>query len=748
MANEDQVETQIPEDLTEEERAHKVLVGNLDAIIGRLDKEADERVGKRDIIESRWLDDLSQYHGRYTTTLKMQLKEARKSSLYINSTRPKTNTMASRLSDMLFPTDDRNWGIQPTPVPELTVEAEQAATAAANAELAAVDDPDNQQLQAEADQAGVATREIQAQMDEAKQRARSMEEEISDNLNHSKYAAQCRQVIEDGCKLGTGIIKGPVTGDRSRASWKLYDILNPEKTITGQEYRLDDVDDPRPVYWRVNPWDYFPDMDAVNADDSEGTFERHLMNPKQLKRLSKQPGFEKKAIRELLTDGTRDTTPTYIADLRSITGAYHDNSTDRFHVWEFHGQLTLDEMRDIATLLEQEGILEDLQGMTVDPLDELEAVVWFCQGKLLKFGLHYLDSGESIYSVFNLEKDDASIFGFGIPYIMRDPQKAMASAWRALMDNAGLSSGPQIVVNESLIEPMNGIWALEPRKLWRKKAGGNKGEKPFEVFNIDSNIEQLGALIEMCKKNIDDETNLPLIAQGEQGAHITKTAQGMSLLMNSVNVIFRRIIKNWDDDITTPTIRRIYHFLMQFSPKEHIKGDYDVDARGTSVLLVREMQSQNLLLFIGNFAGHAVLGKYLKDEGLPALRNLARTMMIPADDIVKTDEEVAQDKAKAAKAEKPPDIELLKVEGQMNLKQMEIDGKLELAELERETALIKLAGESNTKLDVLYATLEDAREDRRARMEGQQAERDSKERIMAAEAAVTQREGKGGGGYF
>lgn len=732
---------------TNDDSVDKPLHERLSAIIGRLDHEACERVGKRDLIEKRWLDDLRQYHGCYTDRLIKELRDARKSTLYINSTRPKTNAMASRLSDMLFPTDDRNWGIKPTPVPELTVEAEAVARQAAEAQIAAVAEPDDQRLQQAAADANQRANLIQARIDEAQQRARAMEEEIDDHLREAKYAAQSRDVIDDGCKLGTGIIKGPVIGDRSRRAWQQQDVVDDDGNIRN-EYVMGRVDDPRPVYWRTDPWNFFPDMDARSIEDSEGNFERHLMNPRQLRRLAKQPGMDKDAIRRLLRGKPASSLPHYIADIRSITGAYHDNTQDRYHVWEYHGPLSLDDMQDLAQLLASDqrseetanrgaGLLDDLAELEVDPLQEIEAVVWFSQGELLKFGLHFLDSGDPIYSIFNLEKDDASIFGFGIPYIMRDPQKAMASAWRTLLDNAGLSSGPQIIVNPSVVEPQNGVWALEPRKIWFRKPGAPKNEPPFETVDIPSQMQELTALIELCRRNIDEETSLPVIAQGEQGSHVTKTAHGMSLLMNSANVVFRRIVKNWDDNITTPTIRRTYDFLMQFSKKEHIKGDYEVDARGTSVLLVREMQSQNLLLFLSNFAGHAVLGKYLKEEGLPALRRLAQTMMISADDIVKTNEEVAQDEADAAKQEPPPNPEILKIEATLNAKQMEWDARLDLAHMERETALIKLASEQNMKLDELRAKLDDARENRQSR-----------ERMMAAEAAVTARQGPSGGGHF
>ena len=44
--------------------------------------------------------------------------------------------------------------------------------------------------------------------------------------------------------------------------------------------------------------------------------------------------------------------------------------------------------------------------------------------------------------------------------------------------------------------------------------------EPFTAsipFEIPSNIAEISAIIEICRRNIDDETGLPVIAQGEQG---------------------------------------------------------------------------------------------------------------------------------------------------------------------------------------------------------------------------------------
>ena len=148
------------------------------------------------------------------------------------------------------------------------------------------------------------------------------------------------------------------------------------------------------------------------------------------------------------------------------------------------------------------------------------------------------------------------------------------SAVRMMMDNAGLSVGPQVVIDKTQVEPEDGNWKLMPRKVWQwvKNATGRK-EAPFQTFNIPINQEQLAAIIQLALRFVDEAVSMPLIAQGEQGAHVTKTAGGMSMLFNSANVVFRRVVKNWDDDITEPTIRRAYDFNMQFSEKDAIKGD-------------------------------------------------------------------------------------------------------------------------------------------------------------------------------
>ncbi len=74
---------------------------------------------KRLYIEDRWLEDLRQFHGRYDPNVASAIVDSQSCSLFLNITKPKTNAFAARVMDMVLPTDEKNWGLEPTPVPEI-----------------------------------------------------------------------------------------------------------------------------------------------------------------------------------------------------------------------------------------------------------------------------------------------------------------------------------------------------------------------------------------------------------------------------------------------------------------------------------------------------------------------------------------------------------------------------------------------------------------------------------------------------
>lgn len=666
----------------------------LQLFVDSLATEAKRRVDRRVVVEKRWIEDLQQYHGIYDATIQKKLEDSKASQIFMNMTAPKTDTLIARLFDLLFPTDDKNWSISPTPVPELSKQAKVAmekldqltkqgdqlheksvAAAAGGAPAEEVQMLEGQKREVE-DLEALARKEhdnLQEILAEASRRAELMEKEIEDQLQQCNAPAQARLAISDACKIGFGVIKGPVVGGRGRRKWV---VAGPGST----EYMLQFVQNKDPAVHWVDPWSYYPDPDVQDVANGRGDFERHLMNPDQLRRMPKErDDIDKDVVREILSQKPSEGMPSYKAQINTLTTSNDSGlSRDLYHVWEYTGPVDTEDMKLLA-----EAFMPDSKE-EVDILTSYYVKVWFCQGKVLSFALHPLDSNDCIYSVFTVRPDEASPFGYGIPWIVRNPQIVFNAAFRMMMDNAALSTGPQIVVTQGVVHPQDGDWTLTPRKMWlRDETKGMTNVPVFEAFDIQSNQNELANIIALARDLHDEISGMPAIAQGEQGTGVTKTAQGMALLMNSANVIFRRMVRIYDDNVTIPLITRFYHWNMQFSKKDHIKGDYEVCARGSGVLLVREMLANNLLMIAQIFGDHPVYGPMIKSDGL--LRAIFKANMIPADEIMKTEREYRKDMAEAAAKEDPAAV-AAKAAAEAKIEEV----KVKREEVEAQTARVEI----------------------------------------------------------
>jgi hypothetical protein len=561
--------------------------------------------------------------------------------------------------------------INPTPVPELVEEAAAWAQFAAENQQRLLEipdgDPQNQEAVEAQREATQRATSLQATLDEARRRAALMYDEVHDQLKACNYAYQEDLVKHDACKLGTGVMKGPILGGKTRKTWSRSTDMESGFEV----FEMVEATDQRPMFYRVDPWNWFPDMDAATVEESDSFFERHLMTESDLRKLAKVDGFNPDAIRRLLKGKSRTAAPQYLNELRGMVGTDYVGHTDRYHVWEYHGPLTHEDFKCLTQYSEG---AKDADEEEVDPLFEQVATIWFCDGEALKFGIHPLDSEECLYSVYNLKRDDHSIFGFGIPHLIADPQKVLCAAWRMMIDNAALATVPQIVFNHS-VEPQDGDYLVYPGKKWIKKSGGVPGDRAFETFHFDIRQGELQRIVEMAIQSIEHESGIPLMAQAEPGQMPTQTALGISVLNKSMNVIFGLMVKQFENTITIPCIRRLYDWNMQFSQKEHIKGDMEVHAMGASTYALREIQAPNLMSLLLQFSSHPVLGPAL--QIMPMVRKLARALMLDPSEVIKTDEKLAADLAAAAEAEgePPPSAE----EVRLQIEQMKAEVSLQVA---------------------------------------------------------------------
>ncbi len=542
----------------------------------------DER--KRIYIEDRWLEDLRQYHGRYDPNVETELNQAQSCALFLNISKSKTNAYSARVIDMVLPTDEKNWDLKHTPVPELV------AHNSAPDKPAMETGPDGTQTPVNTTEGHPVLNKDMTKgiTDEASSRAEAMSDEIDDQLTEAGFNAIQRKGIDQMAKLGTAVVMGPVIIDEWRVKWEAMpgaaDAQGQPKMTWVR--KLVPNEDKRPGAQWIDCWHFYPDMSGNCPEEWGHANVQHLWNLATFKKMAKRFNFMPDAMeRACQGNGNFNITALrWMNELRQLSET--QNITDnRFRVLRYYGGIDREDLEVCGM---------DPAAMGIEEGADIFGVVWHCDGIVLKVDINPLDSGEMPFSVAYCDKDEASPFGIGIPRLMRGEQESVNAAWRMKHDNAALSVCPQTVVKFNAITPSDGDWHLKPKKVWFAGDEVQNVNNVFAQFAVDSHQEELDNILQLGIRFADDVTQLPLLMQGDQAPHITQTAQGMSLLYNASTVVLRRTVKFYDDYMTGPTISRFYQWNMQFNPRDDIKGDFRCVPRGSSTLLDKEQQGQAL----------------------------------------------------------------------------------------------------------------------------------------------------------
>ena len=620
----------------------------LDEIGQRLQLLAEEEVRNRNGVEREWIDNIRVYEGKYTDEQRAKFKGRGRSEAFANLIRVKCDFAVARMSEMVAPTDDRNWDFSPTPDPELI-------------SAMRVDDVEAEPTQEQQD--------AQAIMQEASDKAAKMRKYMDDQLQECDYNAQLRLVIRDAVRLGTGVLKGPAVLGRTKSAWR-------KDAQTGISVYVEE-EDLAPIGAWVDPWDFFPEFAAASVSQAEYVFERHRCNRKYLRKLARQPGFSAKRLNEVLEGHTRSYWLGQVSQVRGslISTPYKEG---QYELWEYHGPLKAEEAR--------------LMGIDVpegDNITEVMATVFFVEGKVVKASLNIQPDEAMTYYTYTWRKRDGCIFGYGLPQDGMDSQEAANSAWRMVLDNAAMSAIPQVVINSRLLRPVDKNYAMYPGKQWELTEPNKTVNDAFGTFAVPANTQQLMQIFTFARELLDYETGISMLTQGQQGPNVTKTALGMSMLMNSASAMLRQKVKEFDDEVTGPFIRNLYNWNMKFNPDEDAKGDYTIVPLGSSSLLVREQQTQGLMQMM-QMAQLPMLAPWVKWDEL--FRAAVQSMSINGDRFVKTKDEYAKDMQQQAKQGPPPPTYAEQVamgKLQLQQQQMALDAQIK----EQEIALAQMDAE-------------------------------------------------------
>lgn len=583
--------------LTEEARTAK-----LDALGRALSETRKEAINGRLVsgIEKEWTEDEEAYNGiddanrgeyrsHYskgdplgTTSRELRDKSDTRSTVLPNITRPYVDAAAARLADMLLPVDEQPFAIKPTPIPELAkiVESQDMTPVIVDGQGGPVETTKSDYAR--------------AIMDEANERAENAQTQIDDWLQECRWPHEVRSVIEDAARIGTGVLKGPEPVKKRNVMWLKdpggYDIMEVKQEI-------------QPASRCVSVWDCFPDPSCGECiHDGNYHWERDYLSRKQLAALKDSPGYINSQIDACLLEGPQALEPYWLDGTAGIPQPHKD--LNKYQVWYYYGEVKKEDYI-AAQPVETDGdgsptIGDSLYSQFSNLPDSVCIVATVVNHRIVRLKQNPLDTGEFPYDYMIWSKRPGIPYGSGISRQIRTPQKMLSASTRNMMDNAALGGGPIVILDPYSIEPAGDTddWALRSRKVFLKREGVSMADARNAIVDItvDIVVEKLMQIVQFALRMAEEVTGLPMILQGQMGEKNNTDRVGVAqILNNNGSTVLRRLAKLFDDRITKPHIVRYYRWLMLRGEDQNYKGDFEVVAQGSSTLVEREIQNQELI---------------------------------------------------------------------------------------------------------------------------------------------------------
>lgn len=541
----------------------------------RLAAEFKTYENHRKLAELRWTRNLRQFLGEYDPDVAKQL-DPNRSKAYPRLTRVKVVSMVARLMNLLFPTSEKNWGVGPSPIPNLSMEdlqivLQQAQAGAAQAQKQLTD--------------AVIEAAIKAF---SQQRASALELEIEDQLEEIggsrslSMVALVRKVLFSGVLYGVGVLKGPFVRPQQQRRW----VKGPTGQYVPQEYTAF-----RPQFEFVPVWDYYPDMTAKHLEQMDGQFHRLVLSKMQTRELADRKDFFGDTVLKFLqsTPNGNWKERTHESELRTIGVQSSVNvlAGKKYEIWIWDGLVDSQQLREAG--------IELPQGLSADMVD---ASVWMLGDEIIKCDMSpwvELEPNQRVkmYHHFIFEEDDSSLLGNGLPNIMRDSQMGVAAATRMTMDNASITCGPNLEINTELLRDDVDRRNIVPYKLWFREGTGADALIPaVKDIQFDNHIDDLKKVIDMHMSFADMETFVNAGTGGDiekMPSEPFRSAAGASMMKGDLALPFKDTVRNFDN-FTISYISSLIVFNRHFNLSSEVQGDFSPIARGSTSLIAKEVR--------------------------------------------------------------------------------------------------------------------------------------------------------------
>ena len=611
----------------ESRQAAPLITGLAGHIKGKFSQARDaKRFGD---VEQRMLDNMRARRSTYTPQKLGAIQSEGGSEVFAGITGQKCRAAGAWIRDVMMTTgEDRPWSIKATPVPDLPPEINDMIVQAAMGPL-------KEQLMAAAAGQGqppdpMATvklismlkdQAMEAVREEAGKRVDRMATKMEDQLLEGGFMNALDEFINDLTIFPTAIIKGPVIRMKPYLTWGAGGQPSVEVKLCKE-------------WERVDPFKCYPSPAATSPDDGD-FIEKHSLSRRDLQELRGVPGYDDGAIDMVLENYGNNGMRMWLYDESDMEEAAGRPSTslstnadgliDALQYWgSVQGQMLLD------------------WGMTKtqvpEATKEYQVEAWAIGPYVIKATLNPDPLNRRPYYATSYERVPGSFWGNSVADLVRDPQDICNAAARSMINNAALSSGPQVGILTDRIAPGEQITQLKPWRIWQLNSdpmGGSTSDPPIRFFQPQSTLPDLMALFDKFTVMADEYSGIPRYMTGDASTGgAGRTASGLSMLMSNAGKMITSVIKNIDLNVMEPLLERLYYFNMRYETDPDLKGDVTIVARGASNLVAREAAQVRRNEFLATTANPIDM-QIMGIEGRAAvLRETAKTLQMDTDKVV------------------------------------------------------------------------------------------------------------------
>jgi hypothetical protein len=715
-------------------------------------------------------DSLRAVNGEYSNEDKGRISRTGGSSIFMNLTATKARAARSWIADILFPPKGKSWSIEPTPIEDLPEEMkklletrlEEEFNKRAQPAQQGVGQPPIQPQQAmgpgapppiqppTAEEAQTTIREENQKKrdiydavreeitNEAKFQLRKMEQKIDDQLIEGNWSKALSDFLDDFVTYPTAFMKGPVISRKKCLVWKDGEATEAHKYIYMNE--------------RVDPLDIYPSPSGVEVED--GNFVEHMRLTKAtLAAFKGVKNFKNKAIDRALEDYENGGIPGWIDDDiedekadQEKRGNYLEAQEGIIHALHFWGVVPKKKFEE-WDLYEKVEDLEDLEDN--DPVD-VEAII--VGNHVIKCIVNDDPLKRRPYYKASFVNIPGSFWGRSLANLMSSVQRMCNAAARALSNNLGVASGPQIELYVDRLADDGDIDSIEPFKIWQLKSDPTgAGGRAMNFFQPSSNAQELLAVYNNFEEKADDVTGIPRYAYGnEKTAGAAQTAQGLAMLLESTSKIIKDCIRNIDEGLIKPRIKyQFYHNMVNLDDFNYT-GDINIETIGSHTLSVRGAEAARRNEFLQATANPTDLQVLGYEGRLAILRTMAEDLNLDTSIMPTTFEYKQKLKETEARAEQQAQAmaqaEQAKAQAGIQATQIQIEGQKEMHQttMQKEMAKLQLEMQKfNQEMQVKIADIQ-----RKAKADQNKADSDmfqeqGKKERQTQEVALAMNKGEG-----